>query len=210
MLTIHHLNMSRSERVVWLAEELGLKYELVHHQRDPQTFRSPPSLWEVSPQGKAPVIQDGAVTVTESGAVLEYVIERHGNGRLRPAVTSPEYPQYLHWMHAAEATLMVPILMDLLGGLLGVKSETFSGFLNGEYQTTLQHLDGVLSRQPYVAGSEFTGADIMVAYDLHLANGTCSPAFKTTAPIESFPNIVAYLQRVEARPAYQRMRKLCP
>ena len=91
MLTIHHLNMSRSERIVWLAEELGLTYELVQHQRNPQTFRSPESLWAVSPQGKAPVIDDDGVVLTESGAIVEYLIERHGNGRLRPERDAPEF-----------------------------------------------------------------------------------------------------------------------
>jgi glutathione S-transferase len=210
MLTIHHLNMSRSERIVWLAEELGLKYELVQHQRHPQTFRSPESLWAVSPQGKSPVIDDDGVVLTESGAIVEYLIERHGNGCLRPERDAPEFLQYLHWMHAAESTLMQPVLMDLLGAMLGVTSEGYAGFVSGEYQTTLQHLDGVLSRQPYVAGEAFTGADLMVTYDLHLANGTSAPGLKTTAPIDRYPAIVSYLQRVEARPAYQRMRALCP
>lgn len=210
MLKIHHLNMSRSERIVWLAEELGLPYELIHHQRDPETFRAPPSLWAVSPLGKSPVIQDGDCTVSESGAVVEYLIERHGNGRLRPPVEAKEYPAYLHWLHAAEATLMVPILFDLLGKLLQVDSEAYTAFMNGEYETTLRHLDETLARQPYVAGSQFTAADIMVAYDLHLANGTSSPLFRTTAPITAFENITAYLKRVEARPAYIRMRQICP
>jgi glutathione S-transferase len=210
MLKIHHLNMSRSERVVWLVEELGLPYELIHHQRDPQTFRSPASLWAVSPQGKSPVIQDGDCTVCESGAVVEYLIERHGGGRLRPRSDAPEFPAYLQWMHAAEATLMVPILFDLLGGMLQVNSAAYTAFMDGEYQTTLRHLDTTLSRQPYVAGNELSGADIMVSYDLHLANGTSAPAFKTSAPIHSFEHISAYLQRVEARPAYRRMREICP
>ena len=210
MLVIHHLNMSRSERVVWLAEELGLEYQVVHHQRDPQTFRSPPELFELSPLGKSPVIEDNGQVVCESGAVVEYLIERHGRGRLRPPSDQPEYVAYLHWMHAAEATLMVPILFDLFGNLLQVQSEAYRAFMEGEYQTLLSHLDRTLARAPYVAGAEFTGADVMVAYDLHLANGTSFPALKTSAPIESYPNIVAYLARVEARPAYRRMREICP
>lgn len=210
MLKIHHLNMSRSERVVWLAEELGLRYELVHHPRDPQTFRSPPSLWAVSPQGKSPVIEDGDCIVCESGAVVEYLIERHGGGRLRPRSDAPEFPAYLHWMHAAESTLMLPILFDLLGGMLQVSSDRYTAFTNGEYQTTLRHLDNTLARHSYVAGHEFSGADIMVAYDLHLANGTSAPAFKTSAPLHQFEHITAYLQRIDARPAYRRMREICP
>lgn len=208
MLKVHHLNLSRSERVLWLVEELGIPYELVRHTRDAQTFRSPGSLWEVSPMGKAPVIQDGEVTVTESGAVVEYLLDKYGNGRLRPKPSTPEYLAYQHWMHAAESTLIVPILMDLLGGMLQVQSPGWKGFLDGEYVTTLGYLDKTLGRSPYVAGSEFTGADIMVTYDLHLANGTSIPGNKGSAPIESHANIVSYLKRVEARPAYRKMREI--
>lgn len=210
MITIHHLNMSRSERIVWLAEELAINYELVHHQRDPKTFRSPQSIFELSPLGKSPVVQDGDRVICESGAVVEYLIERHGQGRLKPAVDSDAYVAYLHWMHAAESTLMVPILFDLYGKLLQIQSAAYDGFMQAEFATTLSHLDRTLGVSPYVAGEAFTGADVMVAYDLHLANGTSFPALKTAAPIEQYPNIVAYLARVEARPAYQRMRQLCP
>lgn len=208
MLKIHHLGMSRSERAVWLAEELGLSYELVQHQRDPQTFRSPPSLWAVSPMGKAPVIQDGDVTVFESGAVVEYLLDRYGNGRLRPKPGTPEALAYLHWMHAAESTLMLPILIDLLCGMTGTDSPVLKGFVDGEYATTLGYLDQTLAKSDYVAGPELTGADVMVAYDLHLANGSSIPAMKTSAPIEKHANVVAYLERIEARPAFQKAKRL--
>lgn len=209
MITIHHLNMSRSERIVWLAEELGLRYELINHQRDPQTFRAPPSLWAVSPFGKAPIIQDDGKTIYESGAIVEYLLERHGHGKLKPKPDSDEYIGYLHWMHAAEATLMMPIMMDLLGKMLQVDVPAYKMFRDGEYKTTLLFLDTTLAKSPYVAGQNFTGADVMVTYDLHLANGTSFPALKSTAPLDDYPNIVAYLRRVEARPAYLKMRKLC-
>ena len=198
MITIHHLNMSRSERIVWLAEELGLRYELINHQRDPQTFRAPPSLWAVSSFGKAPVIQDDDKTIYESGAIVEYLLERHGHGKLKPKPDSDEYIAYLHWMHAAEATLMVPIMMDLLGKMLQVGEPAYKMFLDGEYKTTLVYLDATLAKSPYVAGENFTGADVMVTYDLHLANGTSFPALKSTAPLNDYPNIVAYLKRVES------------
>lgn len=210
MLTIHHLNTSRSERIVWLAEELGLQYELVHHQRDPVTFLSPPSLFAVSPLGKSPVVQDDGRTVFESGAVVEYLIERHGSGQLRPGPDTEEFIAYLHWMHAAESTLMVPILLDIYGAVLQVQSEGYNAFADREYRTTLGHLDQTLANSAYVAGDTFSGADVMVAYDLHLANGTSMPALKTRAPLEDYPDILAYLQRVESRPAYRRMRELCP
>ncbi len=208
MLKVHHLVLSRSNRIVWLVEELGLPYELVRHVRT-STFRAPESLWAVSPLGKAPVIQDDDLTVYESGAIVEYLLDRYGNGRLRPPANTPEYLAYRHWLHAAEATLMVPVLMDGLSVMTQASSPAFTAFVDGEYATLLGHLDKVLTRTPYVAGPEFTAADVMVAFDLQLANGTAIPGYKTNAPIEKYPAIAAYLARVEARPAYQKARGLC-
>lgn len=209
MLKIHHLVLSRSDRIVWLAEELGLQYELVRHERNPQTFRSPESLWKVSPMGKAPVIQDGENTIAESGAIVEYMIDRHGQGRLRPAADTPEFLAYQHWMHAAESTLMVPVLMDVLCVLTQTDSPGLRGFIDGEYETVLAYLDRTLAKSEFVAGGQLTGADIMVAYDLHLANGKAIPVMKGNAPIARFAAIGKYLERIEARPAFQKAVRLC-
>lgn len=209
MLKIHHLVLSRSDRIVWLAEELGLRYELVRHQRNPQTFRAPESLWKVSPMGKAPVIQDGDVTVCESGAIVEYLIDRHGQGRLRPAADSPEFLAYQHWMHAAESTLMAPILMDVLCVLTQTEAPGLKAFMEGEFATVFSYLDKVLSKSAHVAGAQFTGADIMVAYDLRLANGKAIPAMKGTAPVERYAAIGDYLRRIETRPAFQKAVSVC-
>jgi glutathione S-transferase len=207
MLTIHHLVLSRSDRIVWLAEELGLEYELVRHTRD-AAFRAPKSLWAVSPMGKAPVIQDGDLTLAESGAIVEYILDRYGQGRLRPRADTREFQAYRHWMHAAESTLMVPILMEGLSVMTQAGSPAFKGFIDGEYATVLGYLDKTLSQSDYVAGA-FSGADVMVAYDLRLANGAAIPGFKTEAPLGKYPAIGAYLARVEARPAFQKSRQLC-
>jgi glutathione S-transferase len=207
MLKIHHLNFSRSERGIWLAEELGIPYELIHHTRDPQTMRSPQSLWAVHPMGKAPVIQDGDQTVFESGAVLEYILEKYGEGRLRPAASSPDYGSYLHWMHAAESTLMLPVMIDVLCTLSQSAAPGMNAFADGEYNTVFGYLDRTLTRADYVAGSTFTAADIMVTYVMHLANGTSIPAMKARVDLSRFLGITAYLARVEARPAYRRMRE---
>ncbi|MGQ0619794.1 MAG: glutathione S-transferase family protein [Panacagrimonas sp.] len=209
MLKIHHLVLSRSDRIVWLAEELGLQYELVRHERNPQTFRSPESLWKVSPMGKAPVIQDGENTITESGAIVDYVIDKYGNGRLRPAAGTAEFLAYQHWMHAAESTLMLPILMDLLCGMTQTDAPGLKGFIDGEYETLFTYLNKTLLKSEYVAGAQLTGADILVAYDLHLANGKAIPAMKGHAPIERFSAIGDYLARIEARPAFQKAVRLC-
>jgi len=209
VLKIHHLVYSRSDRIVWLAEELGLDYELIKHHRDPQTFRSPPSLWEVSPMGKAPFIQDGAVTVCESGAVVEYLLDHYSRGKLRPKAGTPEYVQYLHWMHAAESTLMTPVLMDVLSKMTQVESPLFQGFIQGEYKTVFDYLDKTVGAHGYVAGPDFTAADIMVSYPLRMADNTALPGLQSAAPVTAHPQIVEYLHRLRARPAYQRAEKKC-
>ncbi|MGH7960790.1 MAG: glutathione S-transferase family protein [Candidatus Binatia bacterium] len=211
MLTIHHLVYSRSDRIVWLAEELGLDYKMATHHRDPQTFRSPPSLWEVSPMGKAPVIQDGTTTVSESGAVVEYMLDHYGQGKLRPKAGTSEYIQYLHWMHAAESTLMTPVLMDVLSKMMQMDSPLWKGFFQGEYKTVFDRISSDVGTQGYIAGPEFTAADIMVSYPLRMADSTAIPVpgFQSEAPCAEYPNLVNYLNRLRARPAYQRAEKKC-
>ena len=210
MLKVHHLILSRSERIVWFVEELGVPYELVKHTRNAETFRSPDSLWKVSPMGKAPVIHDDGVVVAESGAIVEYLCDRYdGQNRLRPAKGTKEYLAYQHWLHAAESTLMVPVLTDLLCILTQTESPALKGFIDGEYATTLEYLNDTLAEGPFVAGKQFTGADVMVGYTLHLANGTSIPTMKTSAPIGDHPHVVEYLKRLEARPAFEKMRELC-
>lgn len=205
MLIIHHLNRSRSERIVWLAEELGLPYRIVRHQRDTTTLRAPASLKAVSPLGKSPAIEDGAVTLAESGAIVDYLLEKYGQGRLRPAVHEPAWPQYLHWMHAAEATLMLPLMTDLL--TRGIKPrDSVEGFVRKEYATVLGHLNTLLEQQDYVAGNDFTAADIMVAFPLSMINTELFPGrgLPLMATLDDYPAIRAYLQGLQARPGWQR------
>lgn len=209
MLTIHHLVLSRSDRIVWLAEELGLEYQLVRHVRNPETFRSPDSLWQAVPMGKAPGIVDGDLTLIESGAIVEYVLDEYGNGRLRPARGTPEYYAYQQWLHAAESTLMIPIMLEVLCTLTQTDSPGLKGFMDGEYQTTFKYLNDTLAKQPYVAGREFTSADIMIAYSLHLATGRAIPLFAGHPPMDQCPAIHDYLTRLEARPAFQRAMEKC-
>ena len=209
MLKIHHLVLSRSERIVWLAEELGLPYELVRHERDPVTFRAPTSLKIYSPMAKFPSIQDGDLSLAESGAIVEYLLTKYGNGRLRPAPDSKDYPRYLHWMHAAESTLMVPILFELLGAMTQCSAPAMEGFIGGEYDTVFGYLNEVLSKHDYVAGNSFSAADIMVVYSLQLANGSAIPLMKSKQDFTRFPAIGAYLARVEQRPSLVKARQLC-
>lgn len=209
MLTIHHLDHSRSERIVWLAEELALPYQLVCHDRDALTHRAPPSLHAVNPLGKAPFIEDDGVKLGESGAIVEYLLEKYGAGRLRPASNDPAWPSYLYWMHGAESTLMVAPLTDLLTTATGATSDAMTAFLLGDYATVLGHLNAVLSRQDYVAGKAFTAADIMVAYTLSMIGVELFPGSglipKTS--LAGYPAVSAYLQRMHAREAWQRTRQ---
>ena len=203
MLKIHHLGMSRSDRSIWLAEELGLKYELVTHTRNPGTFRSPQSLWDVSPMGKAPVIEDKGQTIPESGAIVEYLLETYGEGRLRPAKGTPAYIDYLHWMHAAESTLMTPIFINMLSVMTATDAPGLKAFCDGEFKTVFSYMNQILGEREYIAG-EFSGADIMVAFPLMMLE---SPLFIQAGDVKGeafvpYPAIQAYLNRLRARPAW--------
>ena len=125
MITVHHLNNSRSQRVLWLLEELGLTYEIKRYERDPKTMLAPASLHEVHPLGKSPVITDGDLTLAESGAIIEYLVDRYGNGRLRPAIGTPEYLRYTYWLHYAEGSAMPPLLLKLIFDQIEKNSSPF-------------------------------------------------------------------------------------
>jgi glutathione S-transferase len=197
MITIHHLGMSRSDRIIWLAEDLGIDYSIVKHHRGAD-FRAPQSLWDVHPMGKAPIIEDDGKRIFESGAIVEYLIDRYGNGKLKPDTSSQEYLDYLHWMHCAESTLMTPIFIGFLTGAMGVESEALRGFVAGEYKTLFTYMNAQLERHDYIAGNTFTGADVMVAYPLLMAQGQQPP------PFADYPAISAYMARLQDRPAYIR------
>lgn len=206
MITIHHLNRSRSERIVWLAEELGLRYTLVRHQRDAVTLRAPETLWAINPLGKSPVIEDDGVIVAESGAIVEYVLEKYGNGRLRPAPDDPQWPIYLHWMHAAESTLMLAPMVDFLTKMTGARSDLLTGFVGGEYATVMGYLDTQVAAHEFIIGNSFTGADIMVAFTLRMMDMELFPGsgLALQVALKDYPAAKAYLDRLFARPAWQR------
>lgn len=208
MLKIHHLVLSRSDRIVWLAEELGLSYELVTHLRDPRTFRAPESLRAITPLAKAPVIQDGDVTVIESAVICEYILDRYGNGRLRPAIGTAERIQYNYWLHCSESTLMYPVLIDLLLGMTHSDAPGLMAFAMGEYKTMFEHVERTLSHD-YLLASGFSGADVMTYYTLAMAAGSAIPAMQSHAPIAEYPRIRAWLARIEQRPAWQKATRLC-
>ena len=211
MIIVHHLENSRSQRVLWLLEELGLEYEIVRYQRDPATLLAPPDLRKIHPLGKSPVIVDAGVTVAESGAIIEYIVERYGNGRLAPAQNTPGRPRYTYWMHYAEGSPMPLLLMTLVFSrirkspapffvrplLRRVVDQVTSYFLDPQLRLHLDYMEAELARAPWFAGDEFTAADIQMSFPLEAA--------ASRAGLDaSRPRLMDWLQRIHARPAYQR------
>jgi len=194
-IVLHHLEYSRSTRVIWLLEEMGTPYEMVRHQRDPQTFRAPPGLAEVHPLSKAPtVIVDGHVMV-ESGAIIEYLIERFGSETLAPA-NAKDRPAYLEWLHFAEGTMASPIIFSALAPRFGGLGPMLGGFMGAEVTKLLDHVERAVTGYDYLVGDRLSGADINMAYLLEVATAS--------KQIGDRPNLIAYLERLRARPAYQK------
>jgi glutathione S-transferase len=212
MITVHHLNNSRSQRVLWLLEELELPYEIVHYQRDPKTMLAPPTLRAVHPLGKSPVVTtDDGLTLAESGAIVETVIERYGNGRLAPAAGSPEALRYRYWLHYAEGSAMAPLLMKLVFDRIekskmpffakpiarSIAAKAKAGFVTPNITGHLDFMEGELGKSEWFAGDAFTGADIQMSFPVEAAS--------VRGGLDaSRPRLMAYLGRIHARPAYQR------
>ena len=196
MLTVHHLGVSQSERIVWLCEELGIPYELKVYDRDPVTRLAPAEYKALHPVGTAPIITDGDLVLPESGAIIEYVIGKYGNGRLAVRPDQPNFADYVFWLHFANATMMTRHMM-----LLGVPAEDQSPrtlWARERANATWNLVEQRLGEAPYFAGDEFTAADIIMGFPL-----TTMRAF-AGRDLSANPNIRAYLQRIGARPAYQR------
>jgi glutathione S-transferase len=200
MLTVHHLGISQSERIVWLCEELALPYQLVRYERDKITRLAPPEYKALHPFGTAPVIVDGAVVLAESAAIMEYIIARHGQGRLAVPPDAPNYPEYLFWFHFANGSMM-PV--QFAGAIKPTADETPRTRISRERcERTWQMVESRLGEVPYFAGQEFTAADIIMMFPL--------TTMRVFAPrdISGYPHVLAYLQRIGARPAYrQAMQK---
>ncbi|MEO5796481.1 MAG: glutathione S-transferase [Rhodoferax sp.] len=211
MLTVHHLNNSRSQRVLWLLEELELPYQLEKYQRDAQTMLAPPSLRKVHPLGKSPVVTDGDMVLAESGAIVETVIEHYGQGRLAPALGTPERLRYRYWLHYAEGSAMPPLLLKLVFDKIertpmpffvkpiakAISGKVKSSFILPQITTHLDFMEAELGKSLWFAGDEFTGADIQMSFPLEAA--AARGGLDATRP-----KLMAYLARIHARPAYQR------
>ncbi len=209
MIVVHHLNNSRSQRVLWLLEELGVPYEIRPYARDAKTMLAPPELRAIHPLGKSPVITDGYKVIAETGAIIEYVIETYGQGRLIPPAGTPERLRYTYWLHYAEGSAMTPLLLKLvftalparapglLKGLVkAVAAKAQSGFVDPQLKSHIDYWDAELSKTAWFAGPDFTAADIMMSFPLE--------AGASRAGAGSRPKVRAFLDRIHARPAYRK------
>ena len=214
MIVVHHLNNSRSQRVLWLLEELGMPYEIKHYQRDAKTMLAPPELRAVHPLGKSPVITAGDLTVAESGAIVEYLIDQYGEGRFKPAIGTPERLRYTYWLHYAEGSLMPPLLMKLVFDEVektpmpffikpiakAISGKVKSTFIRPQITQHLDYMEAELGKALWFAGKEFTGADIQMSFPIEAA--------ASRGGLDSSrPKLMEFLKRIHARPAYKRALK---
>jgi glutathione S-transferase len=208
MLTVHHLDNSRSQRVLWLLEELGTPYQIKHYRRDPKTMLAPAELRAVHPLGKSPVITDGDATIAETGAIVEYLVDR-ADGRCRPPAGTPERLRWTYWLHYAEGSLMSPLLLKLvfdvmpgrspliLRGLVrGIATRAKVQFIAPQLTRHFDFIENALNQTEWFAGSEFSAADVMMSFPLE-AGASRAGAF------ENRPRLKAFVERIQARPAYK-------
>jgi glutathione S-transferase len=211
-LCVHHLNNSRSQRVLWLLEDLGVPYEVKRYARNPETLLAPPELRAVHPLGKSPVVTDGDLTLAESGAVLEYLVQRHGGGRFIPREGTADRLRYTYWLHYAEGSAMPPLLLKLVfdriesakmpffvkpvARMIATRAKT--SFILPQLATHLTFMEGELGKSAWFAGEELTAADVQMSYPLEAARA------RAGLTKEAHPRLHAFLERIHARPAYQR------
>ena len=212
VITVHHLNNSRSQRILWLLEELDLPYEVRRYERDAKTMLAPPELRAVHPLGKSPVISDGDVTLAESGAIVEYLASRYGSGKLIPGKDTPEYLRYIYWMHFAEGSAMPPLLLKLIFDRIesgkampffvrpvarAIARQVKAAMVLPNLQRQLDYMEGELGKSEWFAGSAFSAADIQMSFPLEAAS--------VRGGLDAGrPKLWGFLQRIHARPAYQR------
>lgn len=194
-LIVHHLNNSRSQRILWLLEELGVSYEIRHHQRDAVTNLAPPELLDIHPLGKSPVIEDDGQIVYESAAIVEYLCERHGGGHLVPARGTDDHVRYLEWLHFAEGSAMLPFLLQIYTSRLGEAAAPLRPRIDQQIESHFQYMEDRLRPAGYFVGNSLTGADIMLSFPAEAAVKIGRAADK--------PKLTAFVAAIHARPAYQ-------
>jgi glutathione S-transferase len=211
MITVHHLNNSRSQRVLWLLEELELEYQVQHYQRDPVTMLAPSSLRAIHPLGKSPVVTDNGLTLAESGAIIEYLVEQYGNGSLVPAAATPQRLRYRYWLHYAEGSAMPLLLLKLIFGRLArppmpallrplaalIGRGMQSKYIDPQLRIHLAFMEAELNKSSWFAGDAFTAADIQMSFPVE-------GAYSRGVLDSHYPNLLKFLEAIHARPAYRR------
>lgn len=211
MLTVHHLENSRSQRILWLLEELGLEYEIKHYQRNATTRLAPPELRAVHALGKSPILTDGDVTIAESGAIVEYLVEKYDDGRLLPPKESPERLNYTYWLHYAEGTFMPYMIIALILNKIdtapmpffvkpiarGITGKVRQSFLDQNITSNLDFMESTLASSPWFTGNQMSGADILMSFPVEAAAARNNLT-------SNYPHLTAYLTKIQGLPAYQR------
>ena len=195
MLVVHHLNNSRSQRILWLLEELGLDYEIRKYQRNPDTLFAPPELKAVHPLGKSPVLSDGERLVIESGAIVDYLLRHYGDGRLQPATDSADYDDYVQWLHFAEGSAMLPFLLKLYVSRLGDAGAPLHPRIESEIANHLSFIDARLAGRDFLVGDAFTGADIQMSFVGDVAGARADRA--------AYPDLDRWIRGLHQRLAWQ-------
>lgn len=195
MIQIHHLNNSRSQRILWLLEELSLEYELVKYERDKTTNLAPETLRDAHPLGKSPVMVDGEITIAESGAIIDYIVATYGGGRLAPADIAAEQNKYNEWLHYSEGSAMLPLMLHLYVARLGDAGAPLRDRIDGEIANNLKYMEDALQGRDFFMGNDLTGCDIQLSFVVEAAN-----AF---GQLGKYENLQAFLERIQSRPAYR-------
>ena len=196
MIDVYSWPTPNGHKVHILLEELGLPYEIKRYQRDPKTNLAPPELKAINPLGKSPVIEDGSLVLIESAAIIDYLIRRHGQGRLQPDPATATYDKYVQWLHFAEGSAMLPLMLNLYVGRLGEAGAPLHPRIESELANYLGYLNDVLADTPYLVGDELSGADVQMSFIGEIA--------KAQGKLQAYPNLAAWVQRFQARPAYQK------
>lgn len=196
MIEVHHLNESRSRRITWMLEELELPYEVISYQRDAQTRLAPPELKLIHPLGKAPVLRDNGEVLIESGAIIEYLVRQYGNGQFAPAMGTSDYNRYIQFLHYTEGSAMLPLMLKLYVGRLGEAGAALQPRIASELENHLGFLNAELANRDFFVGTTLTGADVQISFVAQIA--------VKNAGRDAYPHLSRFVDRIEARPAYQR------
>lgn len=194
MIRVHHLNNSRSQRILWILEEMGLEYDIVSYERDKETRLAPESLKDIHPLGKSPVLEDGTTKIAESGAIVHYLVRTYGGSEFGPNPGTQDYNAYMEWLHFAEGSAMLPFMLALYTGRLGEAAAPLAPRIQSEIANHLSYMADRLGDRDFFVGDQLTGADIMLVFVLEVA--------AVSGAIGAYPNLKAYLERMQARPAY--------